>query len=66
VNPTWLQRNVGGILLTLSVLALCCVSAGVLLLWGHAVALLVGGGLVMAECLAASTVILTQGRRPPQ
>jgi cytochrome c-type biogenesis protein CcmH/NrfF len=40
--------------LTLSALALCSITAGVVLLWGYPVALLVAGSLVWGECLLAS------------
>ena len=59
----WLARNVEKIILTLSVSALCSITAGVVLLWGYPVALLVAGGLVWGECLLASVMSLAAARR---
>jgi len=53
-RPSWLVRHVDGMVLTLSALALCSITAGVVLLWGYPVALLVAGSLVWGECLLAS------------
>jgi len=63
MKPPWLARHINGIVLTMSASALCSITAGVVLLWGYPVALLVAGGLVWGECLLASVMSLAAARR---